>query len=619
MSNRCLYQTIVVCIFIFLFVDSSALSSEQNEERKIKLKENVSADNAVVDISKLRPYKKREFVPEDANLKNPAQAQALYEKLLTRPVVSASELEKLVLDRSELEAAMSEAETVLNIRMTCQTDDENRVSAYKEFVKNVKPVAKSLAFKLDKRYLELQNQYHLDSWRYAVYNRNKQINVELFRQENVPLQTEEDLLEQEYQTLNGAMTVQFRGQEYTLQQMMKFQFDPNRSLREAAWRAAAKRRLEDKDKLEALFDKMYSLRNRIAANAGCANYRDYIWKRYQRFDYAPDDCKRFHDAVEKVIVPILKQMASRRCSELGTDNLRPWDTDVDTQSRPPLRPFETTDQLTIKMQDVFSRIEPDFGTSFSIMIRKGLLDLASRKGKAPGGYQSTLDEARLPFIFMNAVGLQRDVETILHEGGHAIHAMAAADEPIIDYRSAPTEFCEVASMSMELIGARHLDVFYNKQELRRVQKQQFEEILKLLAHIAVIDSFQHSIYEEPCKNRDERKAKWITTCKRFGDRGCDWSGLEDEYAYYWHRQLHIFQFPFYYIEYGIAQLGSLQLWAASQGDCSSAMTHYRHALSLGGSRPLPELFAAAGLKFNFSEKTLKQLAESIQKELENLE
>jgi oligoendopeptidase F len=574
---------------------------------------------AMLDVSKLGVYKRREFVPLNANLADPAQVKSLYERLLARPVQSSSDIEALVLDRSELEAAISQTETVLNIRMTCQTDDAARAGAYKHFVKEVMPIIKPLAFELDKEYLAMQKLYGLDDERYQIYDRNKQASVELFRPENVALQTQEDLLVQEYQTLNGSMTVQFMGKEYTLPQMAKFQLEPDRPLREEAWRATAKRWMQEKDGYEDLFDVMFAVRAKIAANAGCASYREYVWQNYHRFDYTPGDCKLFHEAVERVVVPMVKKIAARRREELGVDILRPWDMDVDTKGRGPLKPFETVGQFTAGVKEIFSRVEPAFGESFAGMLEAGLLDLASRKGKAPGGYQCTLNEAREPFIFMNAVGLQRDVETLLHEGGHAFHALAAANEPIVDYRHAPIEFCEVASMGMELIAAEHLDVFYNEEQMRRARKQTFEGILKLFGWIAVIDSFQHWMYESGCIDRELRKQKWIEIHQRFGSGGADWSGLEDERAYYWHRQLHIFQIPFYYIEYGIAQLGALQLWAAARRDPQAALGNYRRALSLGGSRRLPELFAAAGLKFDFTETTLRPLAEAVAEELKKIE
>jgi oligoendopeptidase F len=423
---------------------------------------------------------------------------------------------------------------------------------------------------------------------------------------------------QEYQTVTGAMTVKFRGQEYTLPQMRKFLLEPDRALREDAWRATARRRLEEKDKLEELFERMFALRDKIAANAGFANYRDYIWREYHRFDYTPADCRKFHDAVEKLVVPVLEEMKARRREEMKIEAVKPWDIDVDSKGRAALKPFESVEEFKAKVLKVFESIEPEFGKEFKEMTELGLVDLPSRKGKAPGGYQSTLWEARKPFIFMNAVGTQQDVGTLVHEGGHSFHSYASAGQPIMAYRHSPLEFAEVASMGMELLAGNKLGVFYDEEELARCRREQLEHIVAILAWIATIDSFQHWMYENRGHSRQERARKWVEIDERFGSQMADWSGLEEEHAYMWHRQLHIFQVPFYYIEYGIAQIGALQLWVQSKKDFRGAVENYRKALKLGGSRPLPQLFAAAGLKFDLSEEVLGPLMEEIDNELANM-
>jgi oligoendopeptidase F len=441
--------------------------------------------------------------------------------------------------------------------------------------------------------------------------------VELFRAENVALETEEAKLCQQYQKLSGALTVNFRGSEKTLVQMGRYLEEPDRALRQEAWELVAKRRLQEADKFEEIFDELVKLRQQIAANAGFKNYRDYSFRKLGRFDYTPDDCKKFHDAVEKEIMPAVRELHSERGRQLGLKKLRPWDLAVDPHNRPPLKPFEQIEQMVSRTQKIFNHLDGELANGFQQMHDLHLLDLDNRKGKAPGGYQSTLAESRLPFIFMNAVGLQRDVETILHEAGHAFHALATQDEDLYAYRGSPIEFCEVASMAMELLGNEFLEEFYPPAEANRARRTHLEGIIGFFPWMATVDAFQHWIYTHPNHMRAERKAAWLALMDRFaGD--IDWSGHEDARAHLWHRQLHIFLHPFYYVEYGIAQLGALQVWANSKRDKVKALNDYKTALALGNSRPLPELFSAAGCKFDFSSTTIKPLIQLAGAELAKL-
>lgn len=582
------------------------------EKRKAFVKEQHSKD---LDLGHLAPYQKRRFVPQGADLGNAEQVTALYQVLIGRDIGSGDQLEQWLLDRSELEAVIRQHESILYIRMTCQTDDAARASAYKHFIETVQPAVKPLADALDRKYLQARAQFSLDAKRYEVYDRNTKADIDLFRQENVPLATEMELLSQEYQSVCGAMTVMFQGQERTLIQMRKFMELPERAIRQAAWETSANRYLQDAERLDAILDKMLDLRRRIAANAGFDNYRDYKFREYHRFDYTPADCRRFHDAIEKLAVPVLADMYRQRQEQMGLSSLRPWDLQADPLGREPLRPFESVEKYMELTRQVFDCLDPELGNQFQEMIDLGLLDLANRKGKAPGGYQDTLTEARKPFIFGNVVGVDSDLGLIMHEGGHAFHALAAADDPLYSYRHAPTEFCEVASMAMELFALPYRNVFYNQQDAARSQQLHLESIVKTLIWVALIDAFQFWLYEHPGHSSRERINAWSQLYDRFGGRLVNWSGFQRQYEYYWHRQLHIFQFPLYYIEYGIAQLGALGLWLASKKDPAAALNSYRKSLALGGSRPLPELFAAAGLTFDFSEKTIAPLIETLQREL----
>jgi oligoendopeptidase F len=375
--------------------------------------------------------------------------------------------------------------------------------------------------------------------------------------------------------------------------------------------------LQEAGKFEEFFGQLVKVREQIAKNAGFPNYRDYAFRKLCRFDYTPEDCARFHAAVEADIMPVVRELQATRRRQLGIKALRPWDLAVDPLNRPPLRPFEQVEQMVSRTQSIFSKLDPELNADFSRMQSLRLLDLANRKGKAPGGYQSTLAEARVPFIFMNAVGVQRDVETILHEAGHAFHALAAREEDLYAYRSAPIEFCEVASMSMELLGNEFLETFYTTPEANRARRTHLEGIVNVFPWIATVDAFQHWIYTHPGHTRAERTAAWLDLMTRFGG-DVDWSGFEAARANLWHRQLHIFIHAFYYIEYGIAQLGALRVWANSKQDKAAALKHYKEALGLGGSRPLPELFEAAGCKFEFNRATMAPLIQLVQRELQAL-
>ena len=570
-----------------------------------------------LNFDNLPRYQKRRFVPDQANLGQANETVALYQKLLDRPIGNPAELEAWLLDWSELDAAVSQEGAVRYIRMTCQTDDPARAQAYKEFVETVAPAAKVISDKLARKYLAQRERWE-GGPRYAVHDRGLRADVELFRDANVPLQTQEALLSQEYQTICGAMAVQFDGQERTLAQMSKYLLEVDRSVRQSAWRLVAQRRLQEKDRLEELFDKMFALRRQIAANADCADYREYQFRAFHRFDYTPEDCLRYHDAVAQRVVPLWRKILLHRREQMKLDALKPWDTSVDPQGRPPLKPFEQASQLMERGQEVFRLTDPTLGEQFAQMRQMGLLDLANRKGKAPGGYQSTLSEARRPFIFMNAVGVDQDVRTLLHEGGHAFHALAAIDEPLLAYRSAPMEFCEVASMSMELLAGEHLSAFYNEEDLLRSRRRHLEDIIFILPWIATVDAFQHWIYTHPDQTPRQRRQAWEEIYQRFSGEVIDWTGLEEERAYMWHRQLHIFEYPFYYIEYGIAQLGALQVWVRAKKDPRQALADYRNALTLGGSQPLPALFQAAGLAFDFSQRTISPLVDAVEAELERL-
>jgi oligoendopeptidase F len=557
-----------------------------------------------------------DFVPADIDATTWDNLQPYYQQLLEREFKCSGCLEQFLLDRSELDAAASEAGSNLYIAMTCDTEDEKAKNDFLSFVENVEPELKKIGFELNKKIVRSKFVGDLNQERYGILLRDWFADVEIFREENVPLQTQDTKLGQEYSEICGAMMVNFDGEEKTMPQMGVYQQDQDRGVRESAWRAVAKRRLQDRDAIDSIFDKMVINRNQTSHNAGFEDYRGYMFAVKHRFDYTPDDCIAFHNAIEESCMPIVRKLADERKGALGVDTLRPWDLSVDPNGNAPLKPFETADELIEKTSKLFHRMDGELGDMFDTMRDGGYsLDLDSRKGKAPGGYQASRDRKRKPFIFMNAAGLPRDLDTMVHEAGHAFHFMLCRHDDLVWHRSAPLEFAEVASMSMESLAYPFLDEFYSPDEIKRAIRKHLEGIVTVLPWVATIDAFQHWIYLNPEHSRQERTSQWLELCERFGS-GADWSELEEEQEALWHRQLHPFEVPFYYVEYGIAQLGALQLWLNYRSNPEAAIVDYKKGLSYGASKSLPALFDATGLKFDFTTEMVSTLMNTVEEELD---
>lgn len=577
------------------------------------------------------PAMETDFVAADFDAGTWEAISPKIDELMARPVESAQDLERWLLDRSELEASISEAAATRYIDMTCDTVSEDKKKAYLDFVENVTPKVTPASFALDTRYTELAKNYPLDKRRYEVIDRDTKTAVALFREENVPLQTKLTKLDQEYDTVCGAMMVEFDGAERTLPQMGIYQESPDRSVRQAAWTATAERRYQDHEKISKIYDEEIGLRHTVATNAGFESFTGYEFANKLRFDYTPETCFAFHDAIENRVMPFVARLDAERRSKLGVDKLMPWDLSVDPDGAGPLTPFDGGVDLVSKTHKVLDRLSPELGEMFATMgdganthgaDNGALLDLDSRKGKAPGGYQYMKDRSRVPFIFMNAAGLHRDVETMVHEAGHAFHSMYCVQDPLLHYRHSPIEFAEVASMTMELLTMPYWGEYYpSEADANRARRQQLEGSIGLLPWIATIDAFQHWVYANPTHTQAQRAEAWLGLNDRFGLQGhrVAWDGIEKHKPLIWQRQSHLFGVPFYYVEYGIAQLGALGLWLKSleEGE-AAAMSAYKKALSLGGSRPLPELFAAADLPFDFGDATVARLVERVEAELEKM-
>jgi oligoendopeptidase F len=567
------------------------------------------------DIQKLP----RHFLPNDFAVTDWESLEPYFKDLAERPIQSAKDLQQWLKDSSELESTVSEDACWRQIKMTCDTENKELEQAFNFFMMEIQPKVQPYADKLNRKLVESPFTKELDIKQFFTYLRNVRKNIDLFREANIPLQAEMSVEAQRFGMIAGKMTVSVKGQEYTLQQAAKFLEDPDRKLREEVFRKIAERRLQDKVELNDLFSSLLKKRHQVALNTGYSNYRDYRFAELGRFDYTKEDCYEFHEAVKLHVMPLVTQLYEEKRKKLGLDTLRPWDIDAEPEGIEPLRPFKTGEELIEKTIRCFNAMRPFFGDCLKKMKSMGHLDLESRKGKAPGGYNCPLAETGAPFIFMNAAGQLDDVTTMVHEGGHAIHSFLTHDEELNGFKEYPTEIAEVASMSMELFSMDHWNVFFNNdEELIRAKEQQLERVITIFPWIATIDKFQHWVYEHPEHTPDERTQQWMNIIGEFTSPAIDLSGLDEYRRYGWQRQLHLYEVPFYYIEYGIAQLGAIGLWQQYKQNPENAIDHYLTALDLGGTRTLPELFKAAGLQFDFSPAYISGLMQFVKQELDGL-
>ncbi len=571
--------------------------------------------NYSADIKKLP----RHFLPADFTIVNWESLEPWFKNLLDRPINSRKELEQWMKDGSELEAIISEDACWRQIRMTCDTENKELEDAFTFFMMEIQPKIQPYADKLNRKLMESPFVKELEPAKYFTYLRNIKKNIDLFREENIPLQAELSVMAQQFGAISGKMTVEVNGREYTLQQASKFLENHDRNLREEVYRKVNERRMLDKETLNDLYSKLVEKRNLVAKNTGFENYRDYKFAEMGRFDYTKEDCFNFHESVKQHVMPLADKIYQYKKEKLELDSLRPWDTEAEPAGINPLNPFTGSEELIQKSIDCFNELRPFFGDCLRKMKEIGHLDLESRKGKAPGGYNCPLAESGAPFIFMNAAGQMGDVTTMLHEGGHAVHSFLAHNLELSGFKEYPMEIAEVASMSMELFTMDHWHVFFdNKEDLKRAKIHQLERVITIFPWIAIIDKFQHWVYENPSHTNEERIAKWVAIQNEFSSPVIDFSGLEEYRKYNWQRQLHLFEVPFYYIEYGIAQIGAIGLWKQYKENPAKALDNYINALHFGGTKTLPELFKAAGLEFNFSPEHIKELMIFIDKELRAL-
>ena len=561
----------------------------------------------------------RRFLPDDLSITGWAVLEPYFQDLENRAINSLADLEAWLLDVSEMESVLEEDLAWRYIHMSIDTTDEELKTAFELFVREIQPKVAPYDNAFDKKLVACPYLDELDQEKYRIHLRKVKKAIEIYREENIPLFTELSSESQQFGMIAGKMTVNVNGKDLTLQQAGKLLLETDRELRESVYRQIQERRMQDLDALNDLFTSLIKKRHQVAVNADFANFRDYKFASMGRFDYTVEDCYAFHDAIRAEILPIVNDYTAERKATLGVDQLRPWDGSVDVKGRPPLKPFEKGSELLDKSIQCFDRVRPYFGQALSVMRDMGHLDLESKQGKSPGGFNYPLYEIGVPFIFMNAVGTIQDVITMVHEGGHAVHSFLSRNLELTAFKNLTSEVAELASMSMELISMEHWDVFFDDEEdLKRARKSQLIRAIGGLPWIALIDRFQHWIYENPNHSVEERMATWVEMQAQYSSNVTDWEGLEQYRSMAWQRQLHLYEVPFYYIEYGMAQLGAIAMWRNYKQNPEKALDDYMAALRLGYTRSIGEIYEAAGIRFDFSREYVRELAAFVKDEMAKL-
>ncbi|PIE22935.1 MAG: hypothetical protein CSA62_10185 [Planctomycetota bacterium] len=556
-------------------------------------------------------YPATDFDPTDTE-----QLSNICDELEQRSIGSADELQAWLLDLMDFASRIGGEGSRRNVAHARDTTDKEAEAAFHVFVSQVGPLVATRFNGLEKKLMsspylaELENRDNS----LQIYLRNTRLDLETFNEENTQLGSQDTQIYSEYAKHIGGLSIEHEGKQLTIQQTGPLMESQDRELRESIWRKVDAARKEIRQPLQDIYDRMLALREKMAKNAGEPSYRELRFKQYHRFDYGPKECEAFHEAVAEHFVPLASKLNAKRKQKLGLDALRPWDMQVDPDGADAFAPYKDEKELIDLGTRIFERVDTGFADDFRFMAEHDCLDLWSRPGKAPGGFQATIDDTRRPFIFANSAGSPRDIRTVLHEGGHAFHALLARHFDVQDYRHSPLEFAEVASMAMELMCAEHLHEIWPADEAERSRIDQIERAASLFPSVAMIDAFQHWIYTHPGHSQEDRVTKWVEITERFSP-DLDYSGIEDSKGYGWQRVLHLFKVPFYYIEYAIAQIGALQVWRNYRKDPEKAIAEYRAGLSLGGSRPLPELFATAGVRFDFGSEMLGELAAMIEEEV----
>lgn len=562
----------------------------------------------------------RNFIANDLVINDWSSISPYFEDLLNRSIETKSDFIQWLSDQSELEAILEEDSAWRYIKMSIDTTDESLNKSYSFFVTEIQPKIAPFEDKLNRKLNEVSFTKELESDpAYAILFRSIRKSLALYQEKNIPIISAVDEESQKYGAIAGAQSIEFNGEKLTMQKASQLLKETDENIRKEAFIKIQERRSQDVEAFDDLFDSLLKKRHEIAINAGFNNFRDYKMESLGRFDYTVQDCYNFHESVKTVIVPIVKRIQQERLSLLGKDNFKPWDLEVDPTGKKPLKPFESGQELLDGTIRMFNEIDPYFGDCIQTMFEMNHLDLESKEGKAPGGYNYPLYEIGVPFIFMNAVGSAHDLVTMVHEGGHAIHSFLSRNLSLTGFKNLPSEVAELASMSMELLSMEKWNQFYtNPEDFKRAKREQLESIIKILPWIAQVDEFQHWLYLNHNHSREERTSKWLELGKAYGTGLTDWTGYENVLATSWQRQLHIFEVPFYYIEYGIAQLGALGVWKNSLENKTKAIEDYKEALKLAYTRSIPEIYEIAGVQFDFTAAHIAKLADFVELKLNEL-
>lgn len=559
------------------------------------------------------PQIQRAYLPKELTLETFEDILPYFKELQERNIDTPQAFQKWIQDGSELDAFLEENGAWRYIKMSIDTTKPELTESYTYFVSEIQPKLAPLLNELNKKMMASPFQKDLsEDPAYAIFFRSVGVQLALFREENIPIEAYLGEKSQEFGSISAAQSIEYEGKTLTMQQASVHLKNQDEGIRKQVYEKMAERRQMDIDSLNALYTDLIAKRHELAINAGFENFRDYMFQSMGRFDYTKEACFDFHEAVAQKVVPLVKEIQEMKLQKLGKSAFKPWDLDVDPDGNEPLKPFQNGEEMLEKTIEIFQRMDPYFSACLRTMKTMGHLDLDSKAGKAPGGYNYPLYEIGVPFIFMNAVGLHRDLVTMVHEGGHAIHSFLNRELTLTAFKNIPSEAAELASMSMELLSMKYWETFYSDPKaLLRAKVEHLEDILKVLPWIAQIDAFQHWVYTHPTHSLTERSNEWLSLSKRFGTGLTDWTGYEALQAHSWQRQLHLFEVPFYYIEYGIAQLGAIGVWKNSLENESLAIEQYKAGLSLGYTRSLPKIYETAGVTFDFSPKRIGELMDFV--------
>ncbi|WP_234123748.1 M3 family oligoendopeptidase [Clostridium hydrogenum] len=541
-----------------------------------------------------------------------------FQKLLDRKINSPEDLKKWLVDESKLYDGVKEKLSRNYFATNCYSDNKEIKATYEHDNEVIWPLLKKYGELLDKFFYNSEYRNQLGSY-YDNLVKKRANSIEIFRKENIDIEVKEDKLCTKYYDITGNMSVMWNNEEKTLQQMSVYMKDSDREMRKNAWTLVQNRRLKDSKELDEIMDNLVKLRNEKALNADCKDFVEFMFKKLERFSYTPEDCIELQESVLKSVVPIVNEIRDRHKEEIKVEDYRPWDVSAVKEGQKPLKPYNNVNELIDGVLKIFKKKDEIFFNTLNKMKNSETLDLESRKAKSPGGFCDVFRVSNTSCIFMNEAQSQDDLATLTHEGGHSVHNTLTSNIEIADYAEMPSETAELASMSMELICMDSWDVFYkDEEELKRAKREHLEGIIEFLPWGVLVDRFQHWMYSHPEHSAEERNEKFAEMAKQFQFQTVDFSGYEDALKNFWKKQLHIFEVPFYYIEYVMAQLGALQIWRNYKKDPKRAIESYKKALSLGSSVSIPEVYAAAEIKFDFSENMIKELMEFVKSELDKL-